>query len=59
MNTDDIEAVYDHLAKSLDTVGVENHPVLLAKLALLLARDVGDVELVFSRIDEAKANIGR
>lgn len=37
-----LEAVYDCLAETLDQVPPEKSELLLVKLALLLARDLGD-----------------
>ena len=38
----DLEAVYDQLAGAVDQAGVARAPLLLAKLALLLAQELGD-----------------
>lgn len=53
----EVEAVYEALAETLDAVGDEKQRMFLAKLALLLARDVGDVALVRQRIGEAAKHL--
>ncbi len=53
----EVEAVYEALAETLDMVGDEKQRMFLAKLALLLARDVGDVGLVRQRIEEAAKHL--
>ncbi|OGA99755.1 MAG: DUF2783 domain-containing protein [Burkholderiales bacterium RIFCSPHIGHO2_12_FULL_69_20] len=39
-----LEAVYDCLAETLDQAPPEKSELLLAKLALLLAQDLGDAD---------------
>lgn len=57
MTSADLEAVYETLARALDSAGQEQHAVLLAKLVLLLARDLDDPDLVSRRIGEAGRNL--
>lgn len=57
MTPTDLEQVYEDLAVTLDAVGEDRHALLLAKLALLLAQDLGDAERVKTRIAEAAANL--
>lgn len=42
MEFSDLEGVYELLAESIDKAGEGKAPLFLAKLALLLAREVGD-----------------
>lgn len=52
-----VEHIYDALAQTLDTVGAEKSELFLAKLALLLGREVGDPDRVVTLISEASANL--
>lgn len=52
-----VEQIYDALAQTLDTVGVEKSELFLAKLVLLLGREVGDLDRVVTLISEASANL--
>jgi hypothetical protein len=51
----DLERVYEALAVAIDKVGPEREALMLARLALLLANDGGDVGRVLTRIGEAVA----
>lgn len=42
----ELEQVYDLLAEAIDEAGPEQEAVFLAKLALLLARQVPDVDCI-------------
>ena len=53
----DLEKVYDALAQSLDAVGPEKSELFLAKLALLLANDIGDSGRVLTLIEAAKCHL--
>lgn len=53
MNAEDIESVYDAIAKNIDAVGTENSELFLAKLSLLLAKATGDRDLVLKCISQA------
>lgn len=57
MTPTDVEAVYDSLAETLDTVGTDKRDLFLAKLALLLAHDLGDAAHVRARIAEAALDL--
>lgn len=57
MTPEDLEIVYETLAHALDAAGEEQHAVLLAKLVLLLSRDLDDTALVCRRIKEAGKNL--
>ena len=58
MSPADVETVYEALAETLDTVGPDKQALFLAKLALLLASDIGDAARVTQRISEAAVNLG-
>jgi hypothetical protein len=53
MTPQDIETLYDQMAQTLDQVPEHMRDVFLAKLVLLLAHDLGDVDLAVRRIAEA------
>jgi hypothetical protein len=57
MTPTDVERVYDAIAETLDTVGTEKSELFLAKLALLLSNELGDVEQVLSLINMASINL--
>lgn len=57
MTPTQVEQVYDGLAQTLDTVGQEKSELFLAKLALLLAREIGDPGRVLGLIVDASANL--
>jgi len=48
-----LEAVYDRLARAIDTAGDEKAPLFLVKLALLNAQALGDAELFSRQVDAA------
>jgi hypothetical protein len=41
----DLEKAYDMLADGIDTAGRAHEALFLTKLALVLAREVGDIEI--------------
>lgn len=49
---DAIEALWRRLAEAIDQAGPERDRLMLAKLALLLAQEVGD-QAVFERLIDA------
>lgn len=53
MSQGEIETIYEALAIRLDTLGEQNRDLFLAKLVLLLARDVGDPGEVLQRMEDA------
>lgn len=57
MTPANIETVYETLAIRLDAIVPEHRTKFLAKLALLLAHDAGDVAKVCARIEEAGENL--
>ncbi|ALS60037.1 hypothetical protein [Pandoraea norimbergensis] len=48
-----LEEIYDTLALAIDAAPEDRRELLLAKLALLLANDVGDPQRVIELIGEA------
>jgi hypothetical protein len=46
MDASDIEALWEALAEAVDQAGPEREALFLAKLALLLGREVGDLDRV-------------
>lgn len=46
MDASEIEALWEALAEAVDKVGPEQEALFLAKLALLLGREVGDLDRV-------------
>ena len=53
MTLPDIEATYDRLAEAIDAAGTERSELMLAKLALLLAQELGDAARIAALIDAA------
>ncbi|MEQ8802418.1 DUF2783 domain-containing protein [Haliea sp.] len=49
----ELEQIYDLLAEAIDEAGPEQEAVFLAKLALLLARQVPDVDCIREAIAAA------
>jgi hypothetical protein len=58
MTDADLESFYEKLAAAIDEAGPENAALFLSKLALLLAREVGDGEKGLSAIDTALKDLG-
>jgi len=52
MSPADVERIYDALAESIDAMGPDKTPLMLAKLCLALGHDVGDADRVLTRIAE-------
>lgn len=57
LNIADLESVYDALAQAIDQVPADRSPLFLTKLALILAREVGDRERVTRAIETALADL--
>lgn len=57
MNREDIESAYDALAQQIDRVGAAKTELYLAKLALLMAQEIGDVEKALACIEEAARSL--
>jgi hypothetical protein len=55
MTDRDIEAVYEAIATQIDKVGPANAELYLAKLALLLANEIGDQRRALNFVTEASA----
>lgn len=56
MKPEDLEQVYEALAVELDAAGAKRD-LLLAKLALLMAEEIGDAERVIALVKAAAANL--
>jgi hypothetical protein len=54
---DAIEALWRRLAEAIDQAGPERDRLMLAKLALLLAQEVGDQAVVERLIDAASRDL--
>jgi len=52
-----IEDVYTALAEGIDRHGPEASEMFLAKVALLLAEEIGDADRVLRVIDDAQRNM--
>jgi len=53
LSTADLEQVYDNLAEGIDQAPQGKGELFLVKLALLLAREVGDRAVVVQQIEAA------
>jgi hypothetical protein len=53
----ELEATYDTLAEAIDAAGTEKSELMLAKLALLLAQELGDAERVAALIGAALSDL--
>lgn len=54
----DLESTYDRLAEAIDNAGAGRTELMLGKLALLLANELGDAERVATLIGQALADLG-
>ena len=59
MKAAEIEIVYEALAKKIDAVGKDNSNIFLAKLVLLLAKDLKNLDKVLSKVDDASLDLNR
>lgn len=57
LNFAELETVYEDLATALDTVSDAQREVLLCKLSLLMARELGDLASVQEMIQTAKDHL--
>lgn len=57
MNPNEVEQVYEALANVLDRVGASRRELYLAKLALLLAHEIGGASRVQELIEVAALNL--
>lgn len=46
LTTEALERIYDQLAEAVDKAGLEKEALLLSKLCLLLAQQLGDEETI-------------
>jgi hypothetical protein len=53
LSLDDLEQVYDRLAEAIDAAPEDRRERLLVKLALLLARELGDRACIERQIEAA------
>lgn len=53
LTTEALERIYDQLAEAVDKAGPEKEALLLSKLCLLLAQQLGDEETIRECIDIA------
>lgn len=53
MTQAELETVYEALAEAIDRAGAEKSELLLAKVALLLAQELGDAPAVLASIAQA------
>lgn len=54
---EDLERVYDLIAAAVDRAGPERESLLLAKLALLLAHEIGDYAAVAEAVAAAERDL--
>lgn len=52
-----LEATYDVLAEAIDAAGPDKSELMLSKLALLLAQELGDADRVAALIHSALADL--
>ena len=52
-----LETVYDQLASAIDAVGQDKSELLLVKLALLAAQQIGDEQVVADLIARAQKDL--
>ncbi len=57
MDQNDLETAYEALAQKIDAISVEQTELYLAKLALLLAKEVGNLTRVLDCIDGAAKSL--
>lgn len=57
MTDRDIETVYEAIATQIDKVGPANTELYLAKLALLLANEIGNHQLALKCVTNASASL--
>lgn len=53
----ELEALYDQLAEAIDAAGPERSELMLTKLVLLLAQDLGDAPRVATLIHSAGTDL--
>ena len=53
----ELEELYDRLANAIDDVGSDKESVFLAKLVLLLSRQIGDPKVLNAAISDARSHL--
>lgn len=53
----DLEATYDRLAEAIDAAGASRSELMLVKLVLLLAQELGDADRVAALMAEARSDL--
>jgi hypothetical protein len=59
LSPDALERIFAALSEAIDRTGPERAPLLLARLALLLAGVVGDEERVLALVKDAEQSVDR
>jgi hypothetical protein len=54
---EDLEQVYERIAEALDDIGAERERLFLAKLALTLSHQLGDLDRIEAAIEIAKRDL--
>jgi hypothetical protein len=57
LRTDELEALWEALAEAVDRAGPERDRLMLAKLALLFAHELGDAARARTLIETALENL--
>lgn len=57
MNQQELEAIYEALARAIDEVGAGQGELYLAKVALALAETVGDLAVALAVIEACKTEL--
>jgi hypothetical protein len=57
MSQAELETVYEALANAIDRAGAEKAGLFLAKLALLLAQELGDAPAVLASVAQAERHL--
>ncbi|MBN8486970.1 MAG: DUF2783 domain-containing protein [Burkholderiales bacterium] len=58
LSTPDLERVYDRLAEAIDQAPEDRSELMLVKLVLLMARELGDVERFGTLLQAALQDLG-
>lgn len=57
LNFTELETVYEDLALALDTIAAPDREVFLSKIALMMARELGNVKQIRAIIASAKTHL--
>ena len=57
LTLEDLERLYSQLADAIDQVGEDKEALFLSKLALILARELGDPKKLAEVIDAARQDL--